>query len=423
MEQNSIFDSVMESRYHFKNEMNTKGKASRLYAIAWFLSMMAVCIIQPGCINTNQKKSSSGQDIPVFDLTKNYPEIELEADEAEKDCIPLETTDNVLAAADFLLEYISDQCIIGRNRIRGDVFIFNKNGKIVSFFNHTGQGPNEYTSIRSLVFDGITQEIFISDFISKNRCLVYSTDGKYLRQFNYPENSRIGNLYDFDEQTLLAYNDLSPAQDGALEINQITPYVFLSKKDGSLISRLDLSFPNRLADTYMRKMGEIAVGLPLRFGGNLKCGNEFFIVNRSSDTLFLLTQDKKLTPLFVRTPSVYDENQVISIVISFKTHMYLVFETLSFNFDEATKQILNRQPFVPPSRIFAYNIQTHKLFNIIKGNTGQKVDVLGKSEVMLHRSDLLVDRLEKGELDGKLKQIAQNINAEDNPIVEIIRYK
>jgi hypothetical protein len=173
----------------------------------------------------------------------------------------------------------------------------------------------------------------------------------------------------------------------------------------------------------MQKMGEMTVGLPLRFGGNLKCGNEFIIVNRSSDTLFLLTQDKKLTPLFVRTPSVYAENQVISIAISFKTHTYLVFETLTFNFDEATKQILNRQPFAPPTRIFAYNIQTHKLFNINKGNTGQKVDILGKSEVILHKADLLVDRLEKGELDGKLKQIAQKIDAEDNPIIEIIRDK
>ena len=422
------FIRVIETRGHCKNEASSIrhmiGKYYYLCTNAWILSMMAICLILFGCDNANQKKTRLSQDIPVFDLTKNYPEIGLDADEAVKNFIPLETTDKVLADASFLLEYVSEQRIVGRNRTRSEVFIFDKDGRVVSFFNHKGLGPNEYTSIQSLVFDENTQEIFLSDTPSKNRCLVYSSDGRYLRQFNYPENSRIANLYDFDEQTLLAYNALSPAHDGPLGINQITPYVFLSKKDGSLISRLDLSFPNRLSDMYVQRMGEGSIVLPLRFGGNLKYGNEFIIVNRSSDTVFLLTKNKNLTPLFVRTPSVYDENQILNMSISFMTDKYLFFESITFNLNEAAQQMLNGRRYAPPpARKFAYNKQTRQLFSVNKGPVGQMVDVQGKSEVILHRADQLVGRLEKGELDGKLKQIAQQIDADDNPVVEIIRYK
>jgi len=428
MKQHSNLNSVMETGDHFKNGAGTKsqmiGKNYRLSAIAWLISMMAFCLIISGCTNSTQNKSGANHDIPVFDLTKNYPEMELTADEDDKEYILLETKDNVLADADFSIEYLSDQYIVGKNRRRGDIFIFDKDGKVVSFFNHTGQGPSEYTFVYSLAFDEKTQEIFISDQPSKNQCLVYSIDGSYLRQFNYPENSTIWNLYDFDEQTLLAYNSLSPVYNGEMEINQITPYVFLSKKDGSLISRLDLSFPNRLPDIYRQVAGQMQVGLPLGFGGNLKYENEFVIVNRSTDTVYLLTKDNKLNPLFVRTPSVYDENIVLNIFVTFKTNTYLFFESTTFNFEEDVKRMLNSQPNVRLTQKFAYNMQKNQLFHINKESKERPMaDVYGRYEVFLYRADQLVDRLEKGELDGKLKQIAQKIDAEDNPVVEIIRYK
>ena len=418
-----IFDSVMKTRDRFKNKASSKSHIVDLCASAWYLSIIAVCMILFGCTNPNQRKILSGQDIPVIDLSKNYPEKEFVADETDREYVPLETTDDVLADRDFKIEYLSDQRIVGTNRNKGDIFIFNRDGKIVSFFNHKGAGPNEYINLSLLIFDEKAKEIFV-DIVSQNKCLVFSSDGLFLRQINYPDSSRIGNLYDFDEQTLLAYNRLSPVNNNLREIDQIMPYVFLSKKDGSLVSRLDLSFPDRLPDSYMLQAGEAMYGLGIQFGGNLKYGNDFLIVNRSVDTVFLLTQDKKTTPLFVRTPSVHSENQLLSMIISFRTDTYLFFESITYNWSEISQRMLSGQrPNLPPARKFAYNTKTGQLFSVSKGPIAHAVDKLGEREVNLLSADQLNERLKNGELDGKLKQVAQKIDPEDNPVIEIIKYK
>jgi hypothetical protein len=38
-------------------------------------------------------------------------------------------------------------------------------------------------------------------------------------------------------------------------------------------------------------------------------------------------------------------------------------------------------------------------------------------------ADRLVADLENGKLQGKLEQVAKTVDAEDNPVVEIIKYK
>ena len=168
----------------------------------------------------------------------------------------------------------------------------------------------------------------------------------------------------------------------------------------------------------------MTAGMVIPYGGNIKYGNEFMIVDRSSDTIFVLTQDKKLTPLFMRTPSVLNDNPLFSMSVSYRTDIYLFFESITYNWTEISQRFLSGLGAdLPPARKFAYNMQTGQLFSVNKGPTVHTVDVLGKSEVNLLQAYQLIERLENGELDGKLKQVAEKIDAEDNPIVEIIRYK
>ena len=387
---------------------------------------VCVCFVLCGCVDTHQKKTTlSNQEIPVIDLTKDYPEKEFVADEADKEYVVLETTDEVLAANDFSIKYVSDQRIVGMNFTRGDIFIFDGNGKVVSSFNHKGGSNNEYTYLFSVVFDEKAKEVFVSDMPNKNRCLVYSEDGKYLRQFNYPDSSWVfGELYDFDAQTLLIYNEYR--QELSIdEINQKTPYVFLSKKEGSVVSRLDdLSFAKRVSNRKPLNLGDRGMTMiSVSIHGNMKYGPEFIIADKSSDTVFVLTQDKKLTPLFVRTPTVFaDENKLTLLAAYFKTDTYLFLNTLTYDWDEIIAQV-NRGQMGLSSKTFAYDLRTGQVYSVNKVPSVSIIDASGKAAVNWIGADRLIDRLEEGTLDGKLKQIAQKIDADDNPVVEIVRYK
>ena len=363
--------------------------------------------------------------IPVVDLTKNYPEKEFVVDEADKKYVILETTDDVLADRSFSIKYTSDQRIIAINSRQGDIFIFNGAGKVVSFFNNKGGSSREYLSLQSIVYDEQNKEIFVLDSQDKNQCLVYSEDGKFVRKLNFPEESLISELLDFDEQTLLAYTPSYERRN--VDVFEKMPYMFISKKDGRILSHLDLSFPERISNTLRSQGGRSALNIYSMLHPNMvKVGKEWIIANNSSDTVYLLTLDKKLTPLVVRTPTFIKDNKIVTMGVYLKTEKYLFFTTqtdyLSEMFEKFTP---GRGPVeLSPSKDLALDLQTGELF-IIKGITRFPclIDVSGKATVNSFGAYNLKNLLKDGKVEGKLKEIAQKIDEEDNPVVEIAKYK
>ena len=390
-----------------------------------FFCMMASCIFLHGCFNNKPKEH---QGFPIVDLTKKYPEMDFFVDDADKEFIQLETTNEVLADQDFSIEYVSDERIVGVNRNRGDIFIFGSDGKVISHFNSKGNSGIDYQCLQSIVFDEKRQEIFVADDQSKKRCVVYSEKGKFIRQFYFPENSSITKLYNFDEQTLLAYNCYLHFGDIFDIIDQKMPYVFLSKNDGSIVSRVEISFHKRISDDFTLKLKDnVEVPLTLSTSIIVKYGQKFIIADRSSDTVFLMTQDKKLTPLYVRKPSVFDEKPLFVIPNLFVTDRYLYFHTLPLSYDIwvelMSKYILKGLPTKYPIQHFAYDLQTSQVFNLDRVPFFKNVDASENTVVKQWLADELIEDLENGKLDGKLKMMAQNINEEDNPVIEIIKFR
>jgi len=94
------------------------------------------------------QKSVNYSDLPVIDISKKYPQKEIHLqDIADMEYIPLETTDDVLLGQFPWLSYLSDNYILVWNMGHEDIFVFNRNGKIVSHFKHKGQGDKEYVGI------------------------------------------------------------------------------------------------------------------------------------------------------------------------------------------------------------------------------------------------------------------------------------
>ena len=376
-----------------------------------------------GCVNGNQKNKTtdSRNNLPVVDLTKDYTEKEFIADEENKKFIPLETSDQVLAGQYFSVKYLSDQRIVGVNGQLGDIFIFDGDGKIISYFNHKGNSNREYVSVMYPVFDEKNMELFIVD-VPKRRCLAYSEEGGFLRYFDFPEGFGIGALIDFDDQTLLAYNRYHEGQD-ADDIHRKMPYLFLSKKDGSIVSHLDLAFPERRSE--MIKAGDRSYPISGAFAGSsiVKIGKEIIIADISTDTVFLLSQDKTLTPLFVRKPSYIQGDKLVMMSIVFKTESYLFIYSQTDDLNEMVKLFSGGgSRTLPPIRMLALDLHTDQLYNVKGALIANCIDVHGKATVNWSDAFNLKRRLENGRLAGKLKQIAENIDEDDNPVVEITKY-
>ena len=87
-----------------------------------------------GCFNSDLKTYQQ-QGIVVIDLTKKNPDKEFFVDDADVEYIPLETTTEVLADGDFIIKYVSNRRIVATNNTRGDIFIFGRDGKIISHLN------------------------------------------------------------------------------------------------------------------------------------------------------------------------------------------------------------------------------------------------------------------------------------------------
>ena len=132
-----------------------------------------------------------------------------------------------------------------------DIFVFDRKVKIISHFNHKGDGPREYIQIWAylgIVVDEKNEEIIVLDK-QKFRFLVYSINGEYKRSLKYSDK-----IYPFvfylNNETMLVYNDDIPFQP---ENYSEKPYMLMSKKDGRIVfSELDIRLPVRYTNIQQR---------------------------------------------------------------------------------------------------------------------------------------------------------------------------
>ena len=136
---------------------------------------------------TSQPKPQKDSTLPILDISKEYPEIELDIHEiADVEYIPLETTDESVMATGWH-NCISDKYIIMKDLSR--VHLFNREGKHLFSFEHSGQGPKEYHYISELYTDFENKEIYIAD-PKKNTSLFFfrgmdTYSWKYTQRYKY----------------------------------------------------------------------------------------------------------------------------------------------------------------------------------------------------------------------------------------------
>ena len=377
------------------------------------------------------ERTSDG--IPIVDVQGTYPtnEIALQ-DIADVDYIPLETRDDILVSGK--IAYYSKKHLVVYNPTQGDVFVFDsKTGKAISKFNHKGNGNNEYLMISGLAYDENLGELYVADNRATSTILIYAKDGTIINALALPEDLRVERIQNVDKETLFIYNQCRSTQDG---INQSQPYLFVSKKDGQVTSRMDLKFAKRLGNRVAIPLSAGAI-LPITIylPRNIKYGDEYILSDLSCDTVFQYTQKHGLRPLLIKTPSVWDSKDAfLGMTSAFKTDRLIDLGAAVYDYDAIRRGY--EKGSIPNLEMVSlmYDLQENTIFipKIMNADSVSEYgfdnnDCVDNQEKNTNTSFLtaekLVDALEKGELSGKLKTIAESLMEDDNPVLMVVRFK
>ena len=363
-------------------------------------------------------QSKTGE-LPVIDISKQYTEKKQVLSEiADIEYVPLETNDDVLLSGDAVLSYVSNKYIVTYEPRRGNIFVFNRTGKINSHFNHRGESGQEYSWISSgVIFDEKNEEIFVCS----QSIQVYSLSGEYKRTLRINTMQNKSSVYDFDNDALLIYDDVI-IDPGWEETTKKNPYRFVSKKDGSIISVLDIHFPKRYSSQQIiryddNKYSTRHINYPAR---SMNYGQNLVIADISSDTLYLLTQNKKLTPMLTRKPSVHKSEQRSIWVTYLTTDKFIIIGLINIDFKSRGGKI----PYL------MYEFDTGEIFKIsildydMKTWSPYTSPVIEKNMTAeLIQPSSIIEAYKKKQLNENLKNTAMSLDEDDNPVVRIIKFK
>ncbi len=381
----------------------------------------AILFVMFGFIGCNESRRQSEGLIRVDVTNTDYPIKELILqDFMDVEYIALETNDDFINQG--FVQSIGQKIIVVKNGINdGDIFIYKrKTGEAIRKFNHKGQGAEEYVAISGIVLDEDKYEMFVTDNVTR-RMLVYNLDGKYLRSFKFQKNAMYKKIYNFDKQNLICYN-FNSSNDGQ-------SFAIISKQDGSITQEIQIPFEEiKSIYIFLRdEANDMTYGAaPYIYPIIPVPNNNWILVEPSSDTIYSYSSEYEMKPFLTRVPSIQSMNPEVFLLPSVVTDRYCFMEIVKKEYSFSTGKGF-------PSTFLMYDRQEKSIFRYTVNNADYSYKNIVNMVLSPESSEVafyhkiepygLVDSYKKGELKGKLKEIASKLDPEDNPVIMLIKHK
>lgn len=380
--------------------------------------LLAYCLIcSYAC--TSQSQSTTG--IPVVDFEKEYPPKDLLVSEnADVEYVRLETTDEVLldGLAGLYLS-VTDRYIVTNNSKEGRIFVFNRQGKHLYNFMRKGNSGEEFMYAKKVRVDDKAEEIFVLD--ARNKVLVYTLDGKFKRVLDLPKDMRADDLWNYDDEWLLSYDNYNLDREGLTCAEQ--PFFLISKKDGQ-VKRIGVNAKDRIGPRiYFEKNGQRGV-MAVSMNYICKNGDEFVLSELGNDTVFMLKNDE-ISPLLVRTPGSKDKDvrSMMSAPLKLGDYIEVV---------EAPKELKMESGKIETKSVYL-NLKTGECFDLnLKDDvnfvepsavrSSEYVEAPKNHILSMPNTDRLFRWKEEGKLKGKLAEMVDEMKEDDNPILIIYKF-
>ena len=384
--------------------------------------LVAVLALLASCNSGTKKDSDFGtlesliENGPaVFNLSQKLPEREIVLqDVAEVSYIPLETTDEVLLAQYRTLASMTDELILINNG-RGEVITFDVDGKIVAQFNNTGGSGQEYTRTSQICLDNEAKVLYIADD-DNARIQVYTLEGKYLRTIRQPYKLTTAYLAKMGDKLLIneSYQFIDAAKDTLIQ-----PYMLLNINDGST-SRLNINVTD--PNPIIIKQGAFTISF--MYDGNAKYGDGYMFFDNSIDTVYYLSGNMELSPILTLSPSMASASFFLST--PYVCDHYLFTRQIAKSVD--IPDDLSRLRIKTEDLVYDFatgDYFPYKIVNKDYSGKGFSINVQQTPKntltFFLEAGDIL-DAYDEGKLSGPLKELASTLDADDNPVLMVVKF-
>lgn len=364
--------------------------------------------------------NSSVDGFITVDVTKNYsPRKELVLqDFMDVEYIPLETNDEFVNQG--CVQEVGEKYIFVKNHVDdGDIFVYDRSGKAIRKINRKGQGGEEYIFCSGITLDEENNEIFVDDHRSK-KVLVYDLEWNFKRSFKQKQTGgshSYWNIFNYDKDNLICYD----------ELNKDTPFLIVSKQDGSITKEIKVPFKEKkLFFQIFRHEEGVKVAGPGEFSRITPHNGNWILLEPSSDTIYTLTPDYNLRPLIARTPAVHKMNPESFLILRWVSNRYYFMESIKNVFD------FSKRKGFPKTHIL-YDTQEKEFSSYIiyngdnpkeEFNMGILTPVNSKGEYCAYLNALdLCEDYKEGKLKGKLKEVAAKLREDDNPVIMLLKPK
>ena len=365
-------------------------------------------------------------DLIVVDVTKSYSTRKalILQDFMDVEYIALETNDEFLHQGNVL--DIGEKYILVKNQVSdGDIFIYDRYGKALRKINRKGDGSEEYNNFRYAVLDEISEEIFITDNMKK-KIFIYDLYGNFKRSFAFVNSGTMilgssnsyANTLNFDKDYLICFD----------EYNKETSFVFISKQDGHIAKEIKLPFKEKitLISTNSEIMGLYAFAT--LYSSIIPYEGNCILFDVASDTVYTFSPDYSMRPFIARTPPVQSMDPAVCLVVRLISNRYIFFEAVKneYNWNTgtgyATSFFMYDRQEKTSSGYIVYNgdYATQEIY-MNRLTSVNHAEIAYQQKIEAYR---LVDDYQNGRLkDGKLKEIASHLDAEDNPVIMLVKHK
>ena len=364
------------------------------------------------------EKSVINEDgVIVVDVTAKYPKKNLVLqDFMDVEYIPLETSGEFICQG-LVLDVTKNFIVIINRNYDGDIFIFTRNGKGVKKINRKGQGVGEYTYISGIVLDEDRGEMFVNEHLAK-RVIVYDLCGNLKRVLKHNGNAMYNRIYNFDYDNFICYDGTVNEQSFSL----------ISKQSGNVIKNIEILFEKKIMTSLILRdeKNNRSYSARLPYEPIIPYYNNYVITEPSSDTVYIYSSNHDMIPLIIGTPSIQSMVPEVFLCPSIVTDDFYFMEIVKKEYDFVLKRGF-------PNVCLMYDKKNKAIFEYIVYNE----DYLNKSKTFMNTRPLgnkiatwqnleaykLVDAYKKGQLKGKLKEIAATLDEESNPVIMLIKYK
>ena len=389
-----------------------------------YLWLLAGCLFFASC-----KETQKTGNIPTFDLQKEYPQRELAyQDVADVEYIPLETTDSSLIKT-LAYKFVSDDKIIIFDPLNAGYMFFDHSGKYLGSFSRKGQSGTEYVNIWGQTVDFDLEEIYVYEQRHglPGYIKVYTFDGEYKRRWTVPQEISI-EIVNYNKDYLFVedvrgvdWDDRDPSHD---------PYYLMSKKTGELQPlrlhvedrfRNNLYYSKEISETFTSVTNICFPVWPIT-----QCGEQLFVADFGLDTIYSL-KDTHLVPIAAKENRTTSKGNKFMTEVCMMTDKYLLLH--------AVDKLISYTP-----KYYLYDRENDKIEQVILYDRDgvsalEVVSVRGVSPscgggvfpahtvVFQYGASYLLEKLEKGELKGKLKEVAEKLDVEDNPVLVLVKFK